>query len=326
MGVKLAIAGFAAVILIPLLIVAVLGQAVSSLVGGGGGDTSQPSSSALADIPGDYLALYRAAAATCPGLDWSVLAAIGKVETDHGRSQLPGVHSGHNGAGAEGPMQFLPSTFVSYDQPVPPGGATPPSPYDPVDAIYAAARLLCANGARNNANIHAAIFAYNHADWYVSEVLTQAAQYASAQAAGTNTSAGPAALAAINYAQGQLGLPYEWGGSGPAAGDTGFDCSGLTQAAYAAAGISLPHNADAQYRQGPAVPAGAPLLPGDLVFYGTQQHLHHVGLYVGNGLMIDAPDVHKNVQLVPYRYPGDDYLGATRPAGLFATQQQRAAR
>lgn len=102
MGPKAAIAGFAAVILIPLLIVAVIQQAVSSIFGGGGsGDTSQPSQSALSDIPGDYLALYRAAAATCPGLDWSVLAAIGKVETDHGRSQLPGVHSGQNSAGAE---------------------------------------------------------------------------------------------------------------------------------------------------------------------------------------------------------------------------------
>jgi membrane-bound lytic murein transglycosylase B len=61
-------------------------------------------------------------------------------------------------------MQFLPATFAAYDQPVPPGGVTPPSPYDPVDAIYAAARMLCANGARNNADIRAAVFSYNHAD------------------------------------------------------------------------------------------------------------------------------------------------------------------
>lgn len=74
-------------------------------------------------------------------------------------------------------MQFLPSTFASYAQPIPPGGANPSSPYDPVDAIFAAARLLCANGARDGADISAAIFAYNHADWYVSEVLNQAAQY-----------------------------------------------------------------------------------------------------------------------------------------------------
>jgi membrane-bound lytic murein transglycosylase B len=72
-------------------------------------------------------------------------------------------------------MQFLPATFAEYDFPIPPGGTNPPSPYDPADAIYAAARLLCANGARNNTNIRTAIYAYNHADWYGSEVLAQAA-------------------------------------------------------------------------------------------------------------------------------------------------------
>jgi hypothetical protein len=62
--------------------------------------TNTPSGAALADIPAAYLALYRQAATVCPGLDWSILAAIGKIETDHGRSPLPGVHSGTNSAGA----------------------------------------------------------------------------------------------------------------------------------------------------------------------------------------------------------------------------------
>ena len=96
--------------------------------------------------PPAMLALYQAAAATCPGLPWTILAAIGTVESDNGQSTLPGVHSGANAAGAEGPMQFEPATFAEYDEPVPPGGAVPPSPYDPTDAVYAAARLLCANG------------------------------------------------------------------------------------------------------------------------------------------------------------------------------------
>jgi cell wall-associated NlpC family hydrolase len=77
-----------------------------------------------------------------------------------------------------------------------------------------------------------------------------------------------AALAAINYACGQRGLPYVWGGNG--AQDGGFDCSGLSKAAYAAAGISLPRTAQTQYDAGPPVPAGQPLLPGDLVFFGTR--------------------------------------------------------
>ena len=77
-----------------------------------------------------------------------------------------------------GPLQMLGPTFAAYALPVPPGGANPPSPYDPVDAIYAAARDLCANGARGGVNLPAAIFSYNHAGWYVRKVLALAASYA----------------------------------------------------------------------------------------------------------------------------------------------------
>ncbi|WP_329072731.1 C40 family peptidase [Amycolatopsis sp. NBC_01480] len=120
-----------------------------------------------------------------------------------------------------------------------------------------------------------------------------------------------AAMTAINYACGQRGLPYVWGGNG--AQDGGFDCSGLTTAAYAAAGLALPRTADAQYRAGPRVPAGQPLLPGDLVFFGTEQHVHHVGLYLGAGLMIDAPDVDQVIKIEPYLWAGADFLSGTRP-------------
>jgi cell wall-associated NlpC family hydrolase len=128
----------------------------------------------------------------------------------------------------------------------------------------------------------------------------------------------PTTLAAINYACRQRGLPYVWGGNGPQDGDAGFDCSGLTHAAYAAAGITLPRTADAQYHAGPHIPHDQPLLPGDLVFYGTQQHVHHVGLYIGGGLMIDAPDLGQVVKTESYA--GRDYLGATRPAGAVTAQ------
>lgn len=276
-----------------------------------GGRGSQPSQTALSDIPPDYLTLYHQAAATCPGLDWSILAAIGKEETDHGRSTLPGVHSGTNSAGAAGPMQFLPSTFnrVIARHPLPPGGATPPSLYNPHDAVFAAAANLCDSGAPRN--LHDAIYAYNHAEWYVSDVLAQADQYASNIGVGADTTPSNAALAAVNYAQGQLGIPYLWGGDGPQEG--GWDCSGLTRAAYQAAGIDLPRTAQTQYNAGPAVPAGQPLLVGDLVYYGTEDHIHHVALYIGAGRMITAPGKNKVVRLSNYRWPGDDYLGATRP-------------
>ncbi|MGA2037453.1 MAG: lytic transglycosylase domain-containing protein [Acidimicrobiales bacterium] len=137
-----------------------------------------PSAAATGRVPPQMLALYQRAAPTCPGLPWSLLAAIGTVESSNGTSDLAGVRSGANYAGAKGPMQFEPATFAAYDEPVPPGGADPPSPYDPVDAVYAAARLLCANGAAGAADISGAVFAYNHSQSYVTEVLSLARSYA----------------------------------------------------------------------------------------------------------------------------------------------------
>ncbi|MBW4717350.1 C40 family peptidase [Saccharothrix sp. SC076] len=220
-------------------------------------------------------------------------------------------------------MQFLAPTFdgIIAAHRIPPGGATPPSRYNPHDAVHAAAFLLCDQGVRRG-DLPAALFAYNPADWYVAMVLEQAAEYAkAANTAGTGDCDNVRApdtvtLTAINYACGQRGLPYVWGGNGPDAGHAGFDCSGLTHAAYAAAGVTLPRTAQTQFDTGPRVPAGQPLLPGDLVFYGTSDNIHHVGLYLGGGLMIDAPDFGQKVKIEPYRYDGDDYAGATRPAVL----------
>ncbi|MBL7487795.1 C40 family peptidase [Frankia sp. AgB1.9] len=271
---------------------------------------STPSQTALADIPTDYLTLYQQAAATCPGLDWTTLAAIGKLESDHGRSTLPGVTTGTNSAGAGGPMQFLATTFTSTitRHPLPPGGASPPSLYNPHDAIYAAADLLCDDHAATD--LTASIYAYNHADWYVSDVLTQATQYQATESPNSDGTPSNAALAAVNYAQGQLGIPYLWGGNGP---DGGFDCSGLTLAAYQAADINLPRTAQTQHDAGPAVPPDQPLQTGDLVYYGTPTTIHHVAIYIGNGQMITAPGRGQVVKIAPYRWKGDDYAGATRP-------------
>jgi hypothetical protein len=175
----------AAVTAFPLLIIVLVtadpggpAQAAGSSAGtaGLGGE---PSVLARASIPAGYLTWYIGAAQTCQGLPWPVLAGIGKVESDHGQSNLPGVHAGANAAGAEGPMQFLPETFGEFAVDADP--AQPVSPYDPADAIYTAARMLCADGARGGspAGINQAIFAYNHAGWYVTEVLSWAARYAS---------------------------------------------------------------------------------------------------------------------------------------------------
>ncbi|SEB59976.1 NlpC/P60 family protein [Streptomyces melanosporofaciens] len=309
------VAAILGAILLAITLAAAGASSALSIFGGTGG--SQPNRAALTDIPPGYLALYQQAATTCPGLDWSVPAAIGKVETDHGRSTLPGVHSGSNHKGAEGPMQFLRPTFdaVTAKHPIPQAGSRAPSPYNPRDAIYTAVAYLCDSGARDGRNLHQAILAYNPAEWYVSKVLAQAQDYRSTSSLGSTAKASPSAREVINYAQGQLGLPYVWGGNGPAGGDAGFDCSGLTKAAYAAAGISLPRTAEEQFRTGLQVAKGQSLMPGDLVFYGNPHgRIHHVGLYIGSGQMINAPNFGEKIKIAPYRYQGDDYAGATRPA------------
>jgi cell wall-associated NlpC family hydrolase len=313
--VKVLLAAFGA--LVSLLGVVVVGSAATVFGGGAPAATA----AATASIPPAMLALYQSAATTCPGLPWTVLAAIGTIESDNGQSNLPGVHSGANSAGAEGPMQFEPATFGAYDEPVPPGGADPPSPYDPTDAVYAAARLLCANGAANGRDLAGAIESYNHSSSYVAQVLALAQSYG-----GTTTSLVPtgssAGVVAAEWAMQQIGTPYVWGGE---TSGVGFDCSGLVQAAYRAAGVSLPRVAQDQYDATAKVPAGAPLALGDLVFFGGgTSSIDHVGLYVGvqggSSVMVDAPFTGAVVRVE--RFPTTVgaafgsllYVGATRPS------------
>jgi hypothetical protein len=138
-----------------------------------------PSAAASADIPSGYLRLYRTAARRCPGLSWAVLAAVGKVESDHGRSPLPGVRSGWNTAGAAGPMQFgigvgrAGNAWGRYGADFDHDGHT--SVYDPGDAIPAAARYLCAAGAPRR--LDRALYAYNHSWVYVATVKQLARRY-----------------------------------------------------------------------------------------------------------------------------------------------------
>jgi len=291
-------------------IAAVLGVAVlvSAVVGGGASPTgSNPSVSSAGglrsrgpSLPEGWMALEQSAATTCPGLSWSVLAAIGTVESDSGRSTSPGVSSGANSAGAEGPFQFEPATFAAFAT-IGPGGARPASPYDAVDAAYTAAALLCAAGGGSAAGLRGAVFAYNHDDSYVSTVLTLSIAFADDPAVDATV------VAALAFAAGRLGTPYRWGGNGPG----GFDCSGLSQAAFAHAGVALPRVAQDQFDAGPAVTGPTPR-PGDLLFFGSgPSGVDHVGLYIGDGLMVDAPHTGAVVRVEAADWPG--LVGASRP-------------
>ncbi len=267
-----------------------------------------PTALAMAHIPPAYLALYLSAGRTCPRLPWGVLAGIGTVESDNGQSDLPGVHSGANSAGAEGPLQFQPAPFAEFAVDGDRNGTA--NVYDPADAIYTAAAMLCAGGAASGspAGIRQAVFAYNHSASYVADVLAWAARYT------VRAPAGPAvAEAAIAFAVRQIGKPYRWGAAGPDA----FDCSGLVYAAYAAAGVQIARTTFGWRLDGPQVPLSQ-IQPGDLLFSagsdGTPTDPGHVVMYLGNGLVIQAPRAGEDVQTDPLDLTG--VVVATRPAAL----------
>jgi cell wall-associated NlpC family hydrolase len=117
--------------------------------------------------------------------------------------------------------------------------------------------------------------------------------------------AGPGHPEAATIALRYLGIPYLWGGTSPA---TGFDCSGLVMYVYAQLGISLPHYAAAQYQLGTAVDRSQ-LQPGDLVFFDA---LNHVGIYIGNGQFVHAPETGDVVKITALSDFGDSYVGARR--------------
>ena len=127
---------------------------------------------APAGVPANWIDLFKASAAQyCPGLSWTVLAAIGEIESGDGANEGP------SSAGAEGPMQFEPSTWAMWGTDGF-GQTGTPDIWNPLDAVPSAARLLCASGGGSSATLSGAIFSYNHATWYVNEVLALAAEYA----------------------------------------------------------------------------------------------------------------------------------------------------
>jgi cell wall-associated NlpC family hydrolase len=268
-----------------------------------------PSASATGQIPARYLTLYQAAAARCP-MDWTILAAVGKVESDHGRDR------GVSAAGAVGPMQFQPATWTRWG--VDGNGDGTKDPDTPADAIPAAADYLCGLGVARNP--HNALVAYNCGNTgatcqtasagYAATVIAIAATY------GTTTAASPVATQALHVAMAQIGTPYLWGGETR----SGFDCSGLVQFAYHRVGLSLPRTAQQQYDATPHLPDGVAPQPGDLVFFGAAvSAVSHVGIALGDGRMVDAPHTGAFVRLdvipatVGSSYGAETYLGGTRP-------------
>lgn len=306
--------------------------------GSGNNPAFQPaaSQSARDSIPASYLALFQSIGKHYK-VPWVVLAGIGKVESDDGRSMLPGVRSGANAFGAAGPMQIgiegaagnqWGGARVHPAKEKVNGVATDAnsdgvaSVYEPADAIAGAAKYLLEHGVLSN--VSQAIFAYNHLESYVQAVLYWAGLYAhggytvspvtldSAPVCLTGAGHAPndAVATAMSYAEQQLGKPYLWGGTGP----DFFDCSGLVMMAYRAAGIDIPRTSQHQWAWGPRVSASR-VQPGDLVFFagadGTRASPGHVGLVVGGGLMIEAYGTGFPIRVAPYS--SRDPIGFTRP-------------
>jgi peptidoglycan DL-endopeptidase CwlO len=345
--------GFAGLLVLALALAGagIVGGSVLFAAGQGCGGTSgavttavqpAPSQAGRTSIPANYLQLFQQVGRAY-GVPWTLLAGIGEVESDDGRSTLPGVHSGSNAFGAAGPMQIGIGGAAGNTwggAPVHPasehvnGIATDfnhdgiASVYQPADAIAGAAKDLLANGVLSNPS--GAIFAYNHLTSYVQEVLHWAGVYAGG--AFTVATAAPAPQkcpknpisvtaqvanqtvgAVIAYARQQIGKPYQWGGTGPDA----FDCSGLVMMAYRAAGIDIPRTSEEQWLWGPRVAADQ-VQPGDLVFFagsdGTTTAPGHVGLVIGHGEMIEAYATGFPIRISPYGPGGAP--GDTSPVGF----------
>jgi cell wall-associated NlpC family hydrolase len=318
-----------AAVALPLLLIGVVSQASAGIAPSG------PSDLAISEIPAFLLPHYEAAPA-CTGLPWQVVAAIGWVESHHGEGRIdpatgdtspPILGPVLDGSGgtmavaatpastantgdpvwdhAVGPMQFLTSTFDAWT--VDASGNPVASPDNAFDAIATAGRYLCDGAARLN-SLDAAILRYNDSPTYLADVLAKAIAYGmniaggSPAGGGADPSTGVTATGdlstVIAFALAQLGKPYVWGATGPSS----YDCSGLTQASYAAAGIAIGRTTFQQAADGVAVDWRIqPLQPGDLVFIpsGAGQPLGHVGMALDATHWIAAPYTGTVVQIGP---------------------------
>ncbi|WP_446665251.1 peptidoglycan DD-metalloendopeptidase family protein [Flexivirga sp. B27] len=206
-------------------------------------------------IPPKLMQLYRGAGEKY-GVPWALLAGIGMEETAQGRNNTT------SSAGAMGLMQFLPSTFAHYG--VDGDGDGKVDIHSDADSVYSAANLLRAvDVAQGAAGVRRALFAYNHAEWYVNDVLYYAAAYGKGAGGvactdGAETAASSRAAGAVRWAESEVGHAYRFGANGPDA----WDSSSFVQAAYKNAGVQLPRTAQ-QQRDWLAAGHGTRVQPGD---------------------------------------------------------------
>ena len=273
-------------------------------------------------VPAAYAPLIDRYGHLCPTLSPPLLAA--QLEQESGFDP-----AATSPAGAQGMAQFLPDTFAVWG--VSATGTGKPDLHNPADAIASMANYDCALASQlsavpgdptgnmlagYNAGPYAVLAARGLPDLaetrgYVQRIRELATTY-STGATGTPAGTTPATRGAVIFAYQVLGTPYEWGGTGR---DGLFDCSGLTQAAYAATGVTLPRTATQQWWAGPHIPRDQ-LQPGDLTFYAADTHdpntIGHVGIYIGGNQIIDAPHPGATVRADPLDEAG--YVGAVRPS------------
>ncbi|NUS11278.1 MAG: transglycosylase SLT domain-containing protein [Streptomyces sp.] len=301
--------------------VALLVVGTFSAAAGLAGKGTRAVSLAKGAVPDVYQALVRDWGDLCPALNPALLAAQLYQESGwNPRAQ--------SGADAQGIAQFIPGTWATHG--IDGNGDGKADVWDPADAIPSAARYDCDLAsyvkdvpgdttdnmlAAYNAGAYAVIQAggippFAETQNYVKRIRTLEKSFAAPVGA---VAPSQQAAGAIYFAQQRIGTPYLWGGEGTAAQGGRFDCSGLTQAAYASVGITLPRVANDQWNAGPH-PSRSELLPGDLVFFAHNlndpRSIHHVGIYVGGGYMIDAPHTGAVIRFDPI--DGADYIGATR--------------
>ncbi len=273
-------------------------------------------------VPAAYDDLVQRWGTKCPALNPALLAAQLYQESGW-RSDA------HSSADARGIAQFIPGTWAVHGVDGDHDGDR--DVWDPKDAIPSAASYDCELAA-DVADVPGdptdnMLAAYNAGPVRRHQVRRRASVPADPQLRGDHPQAGEELRRPARSARplaaggrrhqlraGKLGTPYLWGGDGTAADGGRFDCSGLTKAAYASVGVELPRVANDQWNAGPH-PGRDELLPGDLVFFAYDledpRSIHHVGIYVGGGYMIDAPYTGAKIRFDPIDSP--DYSGPPVP-------------